>query len=73
MSAPWPYNSPDKLRQAGYAFQAEGRCHASVCNAAIQWWKTPTGKLMPLDAATFEPHWATCKNAAKFKKREPHA
>lgn len=66
---PFP-KTPDGLREAGYSFNRNARC--SACNREIQWWWTPAKKLMPLDHGTLETHWATCPDAAKFrKKKEP--
>jgi len=37
----------------------------------IEWWKTPNGKLIPIDYRSdgkIIPHWQTCPDAADFKK-----
>jgi len=57
------------LVDAGYIKQKSGRCRG--CGAAIEWWKnSATGKFMPLDPGTLEPHWATCPDAEKFKSKK---
>jgi len=62
---PFP-KTETELNQAGYRFYKTGKCRG--CGAAIEWWDTPKGKLMPLDEGTLEPHWSTCPNAKDFKK-----
>jgi hypothetical protein len=55
-----------ELEAAGYDFLNQAKCRG--CGAAILWFSTPKGKRMPFDAATLEPHWATCPQAEEFKK-----
>ena len=63
----WKYNTTEKLVEAGYVFMRSGICSGRGCHAMIGWWKTPKGRQIPLDAATLEPHWATCANAGEFR------
>lgn len=65
----WP-TSRHKMQLAGYRLQYARAC--KLCKAQIEFWKTPSGKLMPLDRRpddTFMPHWSTCPNAADFRKK----
>ncbi|MEC4804436.1 MAG: hypothetical protein SAJ12_10480 [Jaaginema sp. PMC 1079.18] len=41
------------------------------CGADILWAKTAAGKFTPLDLDAVTPHWATCPDAANFKKPKP--
>ena len=42
--------------------------HCRGCGVEIGWWKTPTGKKIPLNTGSLEPHWATCPKAKDFRK-----
>jgi hypothetical protein len=64
---PFPQTEPE-LKAAGYRYSNTGRCRG--CGAMIAWYHTPTGKTIPLDDATFEPHWATCPKADEFRRKE---
>jgi hypothetical protein len=62
----FPRNSTDLLNR-GYEFLGDGRCKQKQCNAPITFWRTPTGKTIPIDymptmvhPATL--HFKTCKN-----------
>lgn len=61
----------DELKPAGYTFTGEGRCKG--CGEEIEWWKTPSGKNLPLNPmergiSEAVAHWATCPDAARFRK-----
>lgn len=56
----------DELRGANYSFEGDATCKA--CHADIEWWKTPKGKKIPMNARTAIPHWSTCPNAEDFRK-----
>ena len=61
-----PFPKTDtEFNQAGYVYENKGKCRG--CGADIEWWRTPKGKAMPLDAGTLEPHWSTCPNAKEFR------
>ena len=52
-----------------------GRSVCSGCGSAIEFWRTPKGKEMPMDPMPFPespatPHWATCPKAESFRKRD---
>lgn len=55
------------LKEAGYVFENTGRCRS--CHAEIAWYRTPKGRMIPLNEGTLEPHWSTCPDAEKFRKR----
>lgn len=62
----FPRNSTELLMR-GYEYKSDGKCRQKGCGAAITWWVTPTGKIIPID---FMPtpvhpatlHFKTCKN-----------
>jgi len=63
---PFPENI-DELRKEGYVGPtSKSTCK---CGAAVEWWTTPKGKKMPLDAGTARSHFARCPFAGKFRKR----
>lgn len=62
---PFPKTDNDLVAQ-GYEFDNKSKCRG--CQADIEWWRTPKGKNIPLDAATLEVHWSTCPKAKDFRK-----
>src|SRR5208337_2012614 len=36
----------EELKAAGYTFENDARCK---CGEPIEWWKTPRGKMMPME------------------------
>jgi hypothetical protein len=64
----WTYKSTEQLYDAGYRLVRIGTCRSPNCGRKIEFWQTPKGKLIPLDSGTFEPHWASCVDAAKFRR-----
>ncbi len=62
---PFPRTDTDLTAQ-GYEFENKGKCKG--CGADIEWWLTPKGKHIPLDAGTLEPHWNDCPNAKEFRR-----
>jgi hypothetical protein len=66
--AEWNYTTPEELEADGYEKQpGNARCRGPRCGAEIEWWKTPTGKMMPLDPDTLLPHWKICPDADSFR------
>jgi hypothetical protein len=65
--AEWKYKTQDDLRAAGYTFKNETRC--IPCETTIEWWRTPAGKFMPLNYHTAQPHWITCKDPNRFRRK----
>lgn len=71
---PFPQNV-DQLREEGYKFSDHGVCRG--CKEDIEWWHSPPpqSKPIPLNPMNGEngfkavPHWATCPNAADFRKK----
>ncbi|MHB2019677.1 MAG: hypothetical protein ACYCW6_22260 [Candidatus Xenobia bacterium] len=57
-----------EMEASGYLrlWERDGQCNS--CRASLEWWKTPAGKLMPMDAGTATPHWSTCPNANQHRK-----
>jgi hypothetical protein len=61
----------DELKAANYVFDNHAECRG--CGDAIEWWKTPNGKSIPMnpmqrgsDAAV--AHFSTCTEADSFRK-----
>ena len=65
---PFP-RTDNELVEQGYQFENKAKCR--VCGADIEFYLTPRGKHIPLDAGTLEPHWSTCPNASEFRKKAP--
>lgn len=65
---PFPRTDIDLAAQ-GYVFENKAKCRG--CGADIEFWLTPKGKHIPLDAGTMEPHWATCPKADDFRGKRP--
>ena len=57
-------------KENGYSFIRRNKCSSANCSADIEWFETPKGKLMPVDAGTKTPHWGTCKDVDKFRSRK---
>ena len=60
-----------KLKEAGYDFMTTKRCR---CGAAMELWHTPKDQIIPMDAMSDDDapaisHWATCSEAAQFRKQ----
>lgn len=60
----------DELLSKGYEFKDHAECRG--CGDAIEWWRTPLGKNIPMnpmqkgsDAAV--PHWTSCTEADSFR------
>jgi len=64
---PFP-KTDDELAKAGYHYEGTGKCSGEHCGQEIAWYRTPTGKRIPLNEATLEPHWVTCPDAEAFRK-----
>jgi len=66
--SPFPI-TVDEALEDGYILETPGaECSGSDCRAKIDWYKTPKGKRIPVDAGTFIVHWSTCPNSKQFKK-----
>jgi hypothetical protein len=69
----FPKNSTE-LKFRGYTRSGPSACRE--CAAAIEWWITPTGKRIPINAmpellTPAIPHWTTCTNPNRFRKAKP--
>lgn len=65
----WP-TSRAKLQLAGYHLKYARRCR--LCDALIEFWRTPANKMMPLDRRpddTFTPHHSTCPRVEEFRQK----
>lgn len=61
----------DDLVKAGYKFEGHKKCDGPRCNVTFEFWKTPSGKLVPLDIDEYGKvvaHFATCPDAGRYSK-----
>jgi len=63
---PFP-TTPEGLIAAGYKKMNTSHCQS--CNAEMQWYETPRGKKIPMNAGTAIAHFSTCPNAKEFRKK----
>lgn len=56
-----------EMDEQGYEFTGSGKCRD--CGAELDWYRTPAGKSIPMNAGLLEPHWATCPHADRFRKK----
>lgn len=61
----------DEMTPAGYVFEGDGVCRG--CGDDIEWWKTPTGKKIPMNrmssgSSPATAHFTTCSDAGSFRK-----
>ena len=66
-TSPFPITREEAIDD-GYILEAESR-PCGGCSGLIDWYITPRGKKIPIDAGTFKPHWITCPNAKNFRRR----
>lgn len=57
----------EELVERGYRFDGSGTCKGPRCGARIDWYKTPKGRNIPMNADTATPHWETCPDRRTFK------
>ena len=62
--------SHDGLIREGFTYAFPGKCRASECGAALVWYRTAGGKLVPIDAKSRKVHFITCA-ARKVKRSDP--
>jgi len=68
---PMPKNRKE-LEAAGYSFKELKTCR---CDALLEMWNTPRGRVMPLDFKTVdgaevcEAHFASCPYAADYSQK----
>jgi hypothetical protein len=61
----------DELKAAGYRFENDANCRG--CGDAIEWYTTPNGKKIPMNAMdkgtdAAIAHWSSCTEADSFRK-----
>jgi hypothetical protein len=59
--------SVEELKAAGYEPTRQAATQCKACKAAIEFWRTPKNKMIPLNVGTYVPHWATCPEAKRFR------
>ena len=62
----------DEMKARGYKFKDFAECKG--CGDAIEWWETPNGKNIPMNAMQrgsdeAVAHWATCTEQDSFRKK----
>ena len=67
------------LETHGYEFQRRGICRGENCRREVEWWRTPSGRNIPLEQVrikpglvapnTLEPHWSRCANEKEFRRK----
>ena len=60
-----------EMEERGYVRRAYTRCNG--CGAAMEFWRTPSGKHQPMDVmpdpeSKATSHFVTCPKALQFKK-----
>lgn len=64
---PFPTTAKEMTAQ-GYEFTGSGKCRD--CGAELDWYRTPAGKSIPMNAGLIEPHWSTCPNTEAFRRKK---
>ena len=62
----------DEMNAAGYVFENHAECRG--CGDSIEWWKTPSGKSIPMNpmergSSPATAHWSTCTEADSFRQK----
>lgn len=70
---PFP-RTREALEESGFIRKAYTRCQG--CGAAMEFWRTKTGKSLPMDPmpnpdSRAASHYATCPFAERFRKKKP--
>ena len=63
----------DEMKERGYVFDNHAECRG--CGDAIEWWKTPNDKNIPMNpmergSSEAVAHWATCSEQDSFRKKD---
>ena len=71
---PFPANA-DEMRTEGYKFLDHGVCDG--CQQKIEWWLTPKGRNIPMNAMPDAKtpaiaHWANCPASGDFRNGKKH-
>ncbi len=56
-----------ELKNQGYVYDNTAKCRG--CGSEINWYRTPKGKMIPLDPE-LTPHWSTCPKADQFRREK---
>lgn len=60
---------PEETKRQSYSYNGETVRFCKDCDTEIFFVANPkTGKNMPVERNSLEPHWAKCPGAAKFRK-----
>lgn len=75
-SAGWFPKTRRELMLRGYVAGSGTHARCQACAASIEFWRTPTGKVIPMDPMpTLESpaiaHWSTCTDPKRFRKDKP--
>lgn len=70
---PFPENA-EQMWAHGYQFAGHGSCQG--CHEAIEWWRTPQGRHIPMNrmpdsTSAAIAHWATCPESGWFRRAQP--
>ena len=57
------------LVREGFIYVASGKCREEKCGAALFWYRTPSGRRIPIDAEKLVPHMWICPAVERGKKR----
>jgi hypothetical protein len=77
MARPWPFDTLEKLREAGYKYQDASLCSEPGCGKIIYWFITPKLKRMPFviipgperdSVPHYQPHFVDCVGAKRFSR-----
>ena len=59
-----------KRKPTIYPYQGERVKQCKFCPVMIYWRKMDSGKNMPVERDTYEPHWGNCPGASKARKKK---
>lgn len=65
----WAHKSAKDLKAAGYRFRFTANCRSKKCGRLLYFYTTPGGGTIPVDPDTFAPHFETCPEPQKFRKK----
>ena len=78
---PWPHDTLEKLREAGYSYEERGACADPTCKTVVFWFITPNKKWMPMEQIApadplagealmrYQPHFVSCPGARRFSRK----
>lgn len=65
----WMHKSAKDLEAAGYQFRFIANCRSKKCGRMLFFYTTPRGGTIPVDPKTFTPHFETCPEPTRFRKK----